>query len=192
MLAQDANFSYVAGENVQQLRRILDDPHCYQGNKMQQANTLLNKLQDAIAARVQQEKTETLAKVDERWQRLTGMAEFEDLDHGQQAQLQKPFTSLKQHIANQTLIAVIRDLLRRFDETQYPGLLRQMVEWAQPDPDEGKAPPVLVVKETVSLRNLYVPFQRPWLENEVHVEQYLQALKLALQAEIKKGKNIQI
>ncbi|HID53751.1 MAG TPA: BREX system P-loop protein BrxC, partial [Anaerolineae bacterium] len=138
--AQKANFSYVGEAEARQLQRILDDPHCYRGNKMQAAKTLLDGLQEAVAQRVAQEKAETLAGVDERQQRLTGMAEFAELDAARQAELERPFTDLRQRIAGQTLIAVIKDTLRLFDETTYPRLLQQMVNWAAP-PDE--APEVL-------------------------------------------------
>jgi hypothetical protein len=186
---QDANFSYVEGDAASQLRQLLDDPYCYQGQKMQQAKTLLDGLRQAVDGRVRQEKTITLTKLAERWQRLIGMAEFDELTAVQQSELEQPVTALKQRIEQQTLIAVIRDLLRRFDETEYPGLLRRMVALATP-PEPGENPPS--VKETVTLRSLYVPFNRPWLADEADVAHYLQALEKALLAEIEKGKQIQV
>ena len=184
--AQAANFSYVGEAEARRLGQILDDPHCYRGGRMQEAKTLLDGLQEATAQRVAQEKAAALAGVAERWQRLAGMAEFAELDAAQQAQLQQSFTDLRQYIEGQTLIAVVKDALRRFDETEYPRLLQQMVDWAAP-PD--KAP---VVRETVSLREIYLPFDRPWLEDEADVDAYLAAWRQALLEAIREGKWIRI
>lgn len=193
---QEANFSYVEGDGPRPLRQLLDDPHCYQGNKIQQAKSWLDSLQAEVNGRVQQEKVATLAKVDERWQRLTGMAEFADLTPEQQTHLQQPFTALKGRIEGQTLIAVVRDLLRRFDETEYPRLLHQMVVWAQPPAvvleGGGDAGQVTAVAEPIPLQSLYVAFSKAWLTDEADMDAYLAALRQAMLQAIQDGKRIQI
>jgi hypothetical protein len=168
---------------------------------MQQAKGLLDDLQSAVAGRVQQEKNATQAKVDERWQRLTGMAEFNDLSGEQQAKLQQPFDLLKQRMGQQSLIAVIRDMLRRFDETEYNGLLRQMTLWAQPpvpsyttDKESGgqslgEPKPDF---EIVSQRTLSVAFNKALLADEADVDAYVAALRQTLLQAIQAGKRIQV
>lgn len=185
---QSPNFSYVEGDAARQLNELLEDPYCFQGNKIQQGKSWLDGLRQEVHGRVGQEKTNTLARLDERWQRLTGMAEFSDLNADRQAKLQQPFTALRQQIEQQTLIAVMRDLLRRFDEVAYPELLRQMVDWARPA--IGDEP--LVVRESIPLRSLYIPFSRPWLENEAEIDEYVTALKKALLQAVQEGKRIQV
>jgi hypothetical protein len=183
-----ANFSYVGGAEARQLRELLDDPHGYQGNKIQQGKTVLDSLKGMVTDRVQQDKAETAAKVDERWQQLAGMAEFAKLTEAQQAQLEQKVIQLRQRIENAALIDVMHGVVRQMDDTLYHALLRQMDEWANP-PEPGEP---VVVRETVTLRSLYVPFTRPWLADEADVAHYLQALEKALLAEIEKGKQIQV
>ena len=139
--AQEPNFAYAGSDEAQRIRAILDDPACCDGNRMTQAKTLLDALQGKVAGQVNEEKTRTARAIVERWERLAGMAEFGDLTADQQAQLKTPFDELERLIGRQTLIAVIRDTLRRFDETGYQAALRQMTVWAQPPLPAAEKPP---------------------------------------------------
>lgn len=196
--SQEPNFLYVEGPEVGQLRAILNDPACYKGAQMTQAKTLLEGLKTKMTQQVQQEKTTAMAAIAERWVRLTNTAEFAALIPEQQTQLKRPFDGLQHTIERQTLIAVMRDTLRQFDLTSYPGLLRQMVTWAQPLPaaatPAGIQPKVVVEPrvEYVPQYNLTVPFDKPWLADETDIDAYLTALKQAMMQAIQEGKKIQI
>jgi hypothetical protein len=201
LTAQEANFSYVDGDEAHQLQAILADHTCYNGTHMTRAKSLLDALQARVGALVHQEKAATLGKIDERWHRLAGMAEFTSLTPDQQRQLQQPFDELKRTVERQTLIAVIRDTLYRFDERTYQTLLRQMTTWAQPVPAPhapyaaGNAPARPIAEppiEYVTQRALPVPFDKPWLADEQDVDHYLAALKQALLQAIHDGKRIQL
>lgn len=200
---QDANLAYMDGNEAAQMRRLLEDPSCYLGNKMQQVKSLLDALQARVTALVEQERAKALRAVDARWERLTGMAEFGDLTASQQSQLQCPFDELKRTVERAALVAVIRDLVRRFDETAYPQQLLQMTLWAAPGPepepgDNGDDQwaafdPVIEQRiEYVAQRSLAVPFDKAWLVDEADVDAYLSALKRTLMQAIQNGKRVQV
>ncbi|WP_235597393.1 hypothetical protein, partial [Cylindrospermopsis raciborskii] len=104
------------------------------------------------------------------------------------------------------LIAVIRDRLRQFEDQEYQGLLSKMVSWAQPvvvdtpfHQDEtnqaqaqGAATPKEPRIEYVNHRAIQVSFDKAWLADEVDVDRFLQSMREALLAEIRKGRRIQI
>ncbi len=199
--AQDANFSYIEGNEPAQLRIILDDPHCYRGNKMQQAKLLYDALQTAVNTRVQQEKESVSAQIDERWNRLTGSPDFEKVNGTQQAELEQPFSALHQRIQQQQLVAVIKDSFRQFDETTYDRLLNQMTMWANPpltypkakDNTGGKG--VAEVKpalQIVSQQALPVTFNKALLDDAADVEAYLTALRKSWLQAIEEGKRIRV
>lgn len=198
--SQDANFNYVAAASAQQLQQILDDRRCYQGHQMQQAKKLLTNLQEQVDAQVAQEKETVWAKIDERWQRLTSTAEFTDLTGTQQADLKHPFVQLKTKVKSQTLIAVIRDLLTRFDEAEYQQQLRLLTRWSaarrQPESSNASADPQPTVEEPrveyIHQQNLPVAYSKAWLADETDVNDYLEALKKAMLDVIQDGKRIQI
>ena len=183
-----------------QLTEILTDPQCFKGNRIQQLDTLLQQMQQQVSTKVQAEvqiAQDTLVSLQSR---LTGMDEFKALSDPQQAQLTHPFSSCSSNISRQTLIAVIRDSLRHFEENDYPQLLSKMVTWAQPAPQpepskDGKAPketPKPKPAQYVSIKKLQPSFDKAWLTNEQDVDAYVDAVKAKLLKEIEKGHRIQI
>jgi hypothetical protein len=138
------------------------------------------------------------------------MAEFGVLNEEQKEQISRPFDEFNAGIERQKLIAVIRDTLRRFEESEYQRLLSNMTAWAQPTPKPepvsvpgGAATPEPSQKpkppektkpriEYVPSRNLKVSFDKAWLADEADVDKYLKSMREALMEEIQKGKRIQI
>jgi len=197
LAAQEANFPHVAGDGGRQLQALLDDPQCYTGNRMIQAKSLLDGLQAQVAAVVQAEQQSALAKVEERWERLIGMAEFSDLTPVQQADLRRPFDELQRILQRQTLVAVIRDTVQRFDLDGYGRQLALMTAWSaqarRPAPDDsGERKVIEPTPEYVLQRTLAVPFDKPWLADEADVDAYLAALKAAMMAVLEAGKRVQV
>jgi hypothetical protein len=202
LTAQEANRPYVAGDEAQQLQRILDDPMCFTGNAMTRAKTLFDAFQAKVDARVAEERAVAANKMDERWERLTGMAEYTDLTEAQQAELRRPFDEQKRIIERQTLVAVIRDTLRHFDDNGYRQQLSTMAQWSAlarqpaPDPDtgnNGETPTCAEPRvEYVTRAELSVSFDKAWLADEADVDAYLAALKERLVQEIRQGKRVQV
>jgi hypothetical protein len=201
LAAQEPNFSYAGGDEARRIQAILDDAACCQGNRMTQAKTLLDALREKVDRQVGEEKARAGQQIAERWERLAGMAEFGKLTAEQQAQLKAPFDALGRTVERQTLVAVIRDTVRRFDETEYQTALHRMTTWAQPPLPEPKPPvdgetPVIadVVPrvEYVARASLPVTFDKAWLADEQDVEDYLAALKDALMTAIRDRKRVQV
>ncbi len=195
--SQEPNFAYVEGDEVSRIREILEDEGCYKNSRMQQVRTLVDTVKDGITQRLQQEKEKAEASVAELNQRLSGMADFAALSAERQQELAAPFDRFIRELEAQTLIAVIRDTLRRFEETEYPRLVQKMDGWIRPEPDTetstgtGDDPPPPKI-EYVSSRSIPVAFDKATLADEKDVDHYIAALKQALMKEIGDGKRIQI
>ena len=205
LLAQEANLAYVEGDEAEQIQTILDDPACYQGNRMTQVKTLLDSLRVKVTAAVEKERGALLFALDARWERLAAMAEFGDLAPDQEAQLRRPFAALQRTLARQGLIAVLRDTLRRFDEIEYQSVLRQMATWSNEarrpveypvdgGGDSTPAPTVIVEPpiQYITPAQLAVTFDKVALADEQDVDRYLAALKQAFMQAIGAGKHVQI
>ncbi|MBE2233048.1 MAG: BREX system P-loop protein BrxC [Anaerolinea sp.] len=188
------NLSYVEGVEAQEMRVILADPACYQGNAMIRLKGLADGLRRQVAARVQQERASAGAAVEARWQQLAALPEFGALSADLQAVLRQPFDQLARTLAAHTLIAVIRDELRRFEQERYPRLLSDLTDWLEPAPTLQPAGDLAIAEriEYVSRHALEIPFQKAWLADEKDVDAYLAALKKALMAPIREGKRVQI
>jgi hypothetical protein len=207
---QEPNFAYIDGDETAQVVASLTDPECFKGNRMQQVKTQVETLQEKVTAQIEAEIAKAKETVAALKGRLCGMAEFGALNGDQQEQITRPFNEFNVTIERQTLIAVIRDALRRFEESDYQRLLSQMTSWAQPaptpepapqsgktaTPDEGTKPTPPAKPEPrieyVPSRSVKVSFDKAWLADEADVERYLESMREALLDAIRKGKRIQI
>lgn len=132
---QNSNFAYIDATETDEISATLQDPLCYRGNRMQQVNAQLDSLQHKITARLEEEIATARNTVDELKQRLTHMDEFKALSSEQQSQLTRPFDNFLPATNRPQLIAVVRDTLARFKDSDYQRLLTQMLTWAQPKPE---------------------------------------------------------
>ena len=207
---QEPNFAYIEGDETAQVVASLTDSECFKGNRMQQVKTQVETLQEKVTAQIEAEIAKAKETVAALKGRLCGMAEFSALNDDQQEQVTCPFNEFNTTIERQKLIAVIRDTLRRFEESDYQRLLSQMTSWAQPaptpksesesretaTPDEGTKPTPPAKPEPrieyVPSRSVKVSFDKAWLADETDVEHYLESMREALLVEIRKGKRIQI
>ena len=206
---QEPNFVYIRGTESSQILDVLADPECFKGNKMQYLKTLIETLQEKVTAQINEEIVKAKDSVDALKNRLCGMSEFTAFPIEQQNQIAMSFNELAHSIEHQKLIAVIRDTLRRFEDSDYQRLLSKMVSWVQP----AQQPPSTVQngQPTVSIpdtrtkpsipehhieyipsRSVKVSFDKAWLADESDVERYLKSMREALLTEIRKGKRIQI
>ena len=208
--SQEPNFAYIEGEEFAQIDANMIDPECFKGNRMQQVKTQVEILQGKVTAQIEAEIAKAKERVDALKGRLCGMAEFSVLNGEQQEQVTRPFNEFNSGLERQQLIAVIRDNLRRFEESDYQRLLSHMTSWAQPaltpepepqpghaaTPDAGTKPTPPAKPEPrieyVPSRSLKVSFDKAWLADETDVERYLKSMREALLDEIRKGKRIQI
>lgn len=198
--SQEAPKDEAAPVRPDQLTAILTDPECFKGNRIQQLDALLQQMQQQVSAKVQAEIQIAQDILTSLQSRLTSMDEFKALSDAQQAQLTEPFKSCANNLSRQTLIAVIRDSLRHFEENDYQRLLSQMATWAQPEPEptptkDGEAPkdaPKPKPAQYVSIKKLQPSFDKAWLTSEQDVDAYVDAVKAKLLEEIKKGHRIQI
>ncbi len=208
---QEPNFPYIEGDETSQVIEALSGTDCYKNNCMQKVKTTIDTLQGRITEQINAEITKSKAAVDTLKARLCSMAEFEMLTQAQQEQITQPFIQFSEALESQRLIAVIRDNLRRFEESEYGQLLSQTAAWAKPEPEKteikeggkektennGKGTADPIVKpaadvEYISRQAISVSYDKAWLADESDLDRYLEATKQAFLAEIRKGKRIQI
>jgi ElaB/YqjD/DUF883 family membrane-anchored ribosome-binding protein len=201
--SQEPNFSYVKSEAVSKINSMLEDPDCFKGNRIQQLKSDLEVLKSEVDAKVQEEKNSAFNSLKAMKSRMKGLDEYKKLPEPRTAELEKPFQELIDYINQQTLIAVIRDKIRYFEEKGYQKLLMRMVEMSTPKLRGGKDDDQLVDNddstekkqiqpEYLMIRRVKIDFDKAWLSDESDVNRYLESMRNALLTEIRKGKRIQI
>lgn len=212
MNEQEDNFAYLPAAEVEPIKAVLSHSAPYKGNLLQQVKPLLDEVQQGISAQLATEKATATLKLEELEQRLRSTNEFSNLESEQQATLRAPFAQTRQTLQNQQRIAMIRDQLRSFEETQYPQLLIKLNELAEPavittpvlsditteTVISPNPPPATADKPTtkpprmVPARSISVNFNKPWLSSEDELNAYLEKLRQALLKEIQAGNRVQI
>lgn len=197
--SQSDNFDYLQGEDASQLREVITDPAVYRGNRLQQARALMDRIQRQLSEQLAKEKRHAADGITTARQRLFEMKESGFLSPQQKEQLGRPFEKALERIAEQNLIAKVRDIHRTFEDVEYPKLLTQILTMAQHTPANGvsetnggekrPAPPAV---EIIQRQALTIDYNKPLLASEQDITEYLDALRSALLAEINQGKRVKI
>ena len=199
---QEPNFAYIEGDEAAQVSASLTDPACFKGDRIQRMKTQLDALKERIDEAIQQTRAQAIKTLKAMQSRMQGMDDYQGLPDVRKADLDKPYQDLIDHFEQQQLIAVINDRLRYFEDQGYQKILARMVDMATPkppltaereDPDEGAPKQVREPRfESIHSRQIQVAYDKAWLADETDVDRYLESMRLALLAEIRKGKRIQI
>lgn len=200
---QEPNFAYVTSDVPASIQSVLNDPSCFKGNRIQQIKSELDVLALEIDKQVQEVRTQSIEKLNTLQQRMHGLEEFKKLPDVRMAELDAPYQELVEHIKQQSLIAVINDRLRYFEEQGYQKLLDKILVLVAPKPtiatgnvdakeQDDNPPAKQTAAQSVLSRNINIDFGKAWLQNENDVDSFLKAMRKALLEEIRKGKRIQI
>ena len=123
---QKANFPYIEGDEAVNIAAILDAPDCFRGNKMQQVKGLLETLREKVEQRREQERDAAKKRSEELRQGLIKVAEFALLARDVQLKMAEGFVAFAQKMELEKLIPVIREGVRRFEESEYPRIITQV------------------------------------------------------------------
>jgi aspartate/tyrosine/aromatic aminotransferase len=104
----------------------LKDPQCFKGNHMQEIKGMIEFLEKKVKTKVDEEITKAKESVAALQDRLCGMDEFKGLTPEQETRVLEIFSRFCAAIEREGLIAVVRDRLRRFEESDYQRLLAQL------------------------------------------------------------------
>ena len=214
---QKANIEYVEGAEYQQIKDALVSATIFKGSAIQQLKTDTDALENKILEHVNSERTKAVELIEHLHDKLVGFDEYKSLEQGKQDQLLTEFTRTIDKLKQQTLIAMLRDEARRFEDHTYSAQVQKLMAWSQPTPDpipvlnrpqpdhqtgslggntveptptiQGPKQPEI---KSVSAKQIRVDYAKPWLASESDVEGYIEEYKKALLTAIKEGKHIQL
>jgi hypothetical protein len=188
---QEPNFSAIQGDDLKRLQTILVDPDCYSGNSMKEAKILTEKLKAELKSHVEEEQALIVDKVETLKNRLQGMDEYTSLPQDRQNLLTDDFKTIIRDVGRYTIIPVIRDAYRYFEEETYPSILTRMSTWAQQEQTRktgGDQSEVTI--EYIPISSLLTVTEKNYLADENDVMKYLEALKKAMLVVIHSKKRI--
>lgn len=201
---QQYNLSYIEGDETEKLRGILSDVNCFRGNLMTTAKVNVDILTDKIARRLDELKQEKENQLASYRKRLKNIENYENLSQDHLDELDRRLDSTLMRLRSATQIAMLNDQFRNFEIYEYPLLAEKIQKWGEEvkeDPpsysssDNPTDPPPVVSKPTppkppVTIASVRPGYNKTLLMDRKDVEEYVQAFKAALLAELDKGNSL--
>jgi hypothetical protein len=172
---------------VAPMRTLLASDRPYAGGLIPQATNALTELQKQLEQRLQQAQAKALQEISEQEERLRADADFKKLNPEQQAEVLSPTAAAKSDVqgSNKPGTALLR--VNRYRAEEVPKQLQRMAALAAPK--DASPPPVITVVAASALR-VSCPLSQ--ITNHVELQQWLDALRAAAQAELDQGHRISL
>ncbi len=180
-------FADLPADLVAPLRMLLASDRPYAGGLIPQATNAITELQKQLEQRLQQAQAKALQEISEQEARLKADADFQKLDPEQQAEVLAPTAAAKSDVqgSNKPGTALLR--VNRYRSDEVPKQLQQMAALAAP-PDR-PTPEVIRVVPASALK-ISCPLNQ--ITNHVELQQWLEALRAAAQAELDQGHRLSL
>ncbi|AOY70771.1 ATP-binding protein [Arthrobacter sp. ZXY-2] len=186
--ANTNNLGYLPAGSDADVRRLLDDPNAFRGNRMTQlkqaADALGSKVEDTLATH----RSTVIQDIEGRKSEVLGSAYYGNATEEAQQRVIRTIDQIIARLGSERQIALIREQGNGFEERTYPELLDQLA--SSPRATAGTDSPEPTPKQTVSVKRITVPGAHGVLENVDDVERYLDALRGALLNTLNDGKRI--
>ena len=200
---QKNNLDYIPAEQMYEITALMQADEVFKGKTIKLIKSTRDVLATEISKILERVLTSSKQKLAVMLEKISSMDEFSKLTDEQQQQISSKFDNVENRIEFEQVIAVVNDTVRRFEEITYPELLDQVILWAQPKKPEVKScsgsnaaakteKPKVQVKQAVAATAIDVDFNKPFLNNEAEVEEYIAKLKQSMIETLKSGKRIRI
>ncbi|WP_457966857.1 BREX system P-loop protein BrxC [Arthrobacter sp. D1-29] len=182
------NLGYLPPGSEADVRRLLDDPNAFRGNRM----TQLKQAADALGAKVEDtlatHRRTVIQDIEGRKSEVLASAYYGNATEEAQQRVTRTIDQIITHLGSERQIALIREQGNGFEERTYPELLDQLASSARST--GGTDSPEPTPRQTVSVKTITVPGAHGVLENLDDVDRYLDALRGALLNTLNDGKRI--
>ena len=176
----------------QEFDEILSSPVCFKGNRMTRLKELTATLKKQLQDIVNEEITKSPERVEVLLNDFKSNADFALLNENQQEELTTVFVDTLENLKKLQGVYDIRGRMDEFENHSYKSLLEKLYTFAHPVEEKKQI-------ESVPMPDLGVRFNKPWLENDEDLaeymalwEQQLEKLRKELQEKLKAGKRIQL
>ncbi|EFL00944.1 ATPase [Micromonospora sp. M42] len=183
------NLGYLPVGSDTEVKRLLEDPNAFRGNRMTQLKQAADALGKQVDEALATNRATVIKAIEARKTEVLGSAYYENATEDAQQRVIHTVDQVVDRVCNERQIGLIREQGNSFEEETYPALLDQLVSSARPagdTDDPAPAPP----KQTVSVKTITVTGAHGVLETAEDVDRYLDALRSALLSTLNAGKRI--
>lgn len=189
LTASTNNLGYLPADSDAGVKRLLEDPNAFRGNRMIQLKRAAEALGKQVDEALATNRATVIEAIERRKTEVLGSAYYENATEDAQQRVVRTIDKIIDRVGSERQIALIREQGNSFEEKTYPALLDQLASSARSagsTDDPAPAP----VKQTVSVKTITVPGAHGVLETTEDVDRYLGALRGALLSMLTDGKRI--
>lgn len=197
---EEANFAELPPAEAQPLRELASSAHPYRGNVVANAKSTATQLRGKLDELLKTEREKALAILAEQESRLRSIEDFALLDESARGQALATSQSVRRAIESTRFVASIRDQIQRYLAEGYPAQLALAAKLAAQARARAASPELAGSPESAPAPQVqYTPIGslRPqcslnFIATQADLEQWLDALRRAAQAELDKGHRISL
>lgn len=189
LAANTNNLGYLPSGSDADMKRLLEDPNAFRGNRMTQLKQAAEALGKQIDEALTTSRVMVIEVIEGRKTEVLGGAYYENAIEEARQRVVRELEQIIARVQSETQIALVREVGNSFEEKTYPALLDQLASSARPTgctDGPGPAP----VKQTVSVKTITVPGAHGVIEDPEDIDPYLDALRAALLSTLNDGKRI--
>jgi hypothetical protein len=180
-------FADLPAEQVKPLQKLLESDKPYAGGLIPQANSAMAELQRQLGERLATAKAKALEEISEQEARLKATADFQKLDTSQQEQVLAATATAKADVEGASQPGRVSLRVNRYRAEEVPKQLQRMAALAAPDDTDVVAPITVVAASALKVN---CPLSQ--ITSSQELEQWLEALREAAQAELDQGHRISL
>ena len=185
-----SNLEYVEGEELEELRAVIQNTKPYEGDVIKNAKSAKDALTSKVLKLIGNERKLTEDAITEAISRIKYHEDFPKLDESNQKQVLSPFHTEQKKLPEQRFIANLRETRTYVAGKLMDKQLEELVRLAKPVDTVGEDPEPVIQYRNIS--TVKAPFHKKELRNAEEVEQYVEALKKRLIELINDNKRISL
>jgi predicted transcriptional regulator len=180
-----SNFEYVDDAELSLLREVHKNAKPFAGNTMKDAKEAMEKLQQKLLAKIEEERTETLTVVKFNIATIEEREDFKKLDDAKKRDVLNTLNDMISKTYGQRYVAQLRQY-RVEANNHFTTALNRIQDLLAPKDAVANEPKVQYIKQS----NVKVSFSKTELKTAEDVEAYVEALKEELLRQIKENRRI--
>lgn len=180
-----SNFEYVDDAELNLLREVHKNTKPFAGNTMKDAKEAMEKLQQKLLEKIEEERKETLVLVKDNISQIEARDDFQKLDDTKKRDVLNTLNDMIAKTYGQRYVAQLRQY-RVEANNNFTSALNRIQDLLVPTNSVVNEPKIQYIKQS----NLYVGFSKTELTTEEDVVEYVYALKEELLRQIKENRRI--
>lgn len=182
----------LSNEESQALDDMLRNPKIYQNSQLVYAKKKMDQLKLELDKKVQARKEWAYQTATQRQDQLRDMAKYQALDEAERARFDAYFDDLREKLERCNLTIEIKQMMSRFEEIEFPGILNELDRLQSPIESDHPKPPSGISQniQYININRIPVPIKKYTLETEEDVKEYCQMMERVLLEKLQDNNHI--